>query len=96
MAQLKKDEEERQECARRVQEKQDRTKAFEEQRQALMRELETTRNEIAVHEAYLKVRPFPERQSQDLPHGWSEMSRALLGACQLLALLVRNCLRCQL
>ena len=52
---MSKDEAEREQAARRVQEKQQRVQAFEDQREALMRELECTRAEIAGHEAYLKV-----------------------------------------
>lgn len=44
-----------QEAAKKVQEKQMRTQAFEDQRQALWKDLEDTRAEIACHEAYLKV-----------------------------------------
>lgn len=53
--QLHKDEVEREEAARRVREKQEKVQAFEDQRQALMRELEGTRAEIACHDAYLKA-----------------------------------------
>ncbi len=52
---MQKDEAERQEAAKKLQDKAHKTQAFRDQRQALMKELEDTRAEIACHEAYLKV-----------------------------------------
>lgn len=44
-----------------MQEKTQKTQAFEEQRHALRKQLEETRLEIAHHEAYLKVGLVPSR-----------------------------------
>ena len=55
--QLERDELARKEAVKKVQEKTQKSEAFEDQRHALMKELEDTRLEIAQHEAYLKVIP---------------------------------------
>lgn len=53
--QLKRDELLQEELARKVGEKYDKMHAIEEQRRALMAELEKTRKEIALHDSILKV-----------------------------------------
>ena len=53
--QLKRDEALRQELSRKVDFKNERMAAIEEQRRSLMEELEDTRKEIAAHDTLLKV-----------------------------------------
>ena len=53
--QLRRDETLRQELSRKVEFKNERMAAIEEQRRSLMEELEDTRKEIAAHDNLLKV-----------------------------------------
>ena len=55
LVQLKRDEALRQELSRKVEFKNERMAAIEEQRRSLMMELEDTRKEIAVHDNLLRV-----------------------------------------